>query len=143
MHTPSGSGRLRGDINVTPLVDIVLVLLIVFIVLTPVVNSAAALPAARYGQRAEGRALTLVLGLQAGQPFVSLDDARADRLPLEGLDPLRGRLSRAMDRGEALQLKADRAATFRQVDTLLAFCRGCGAQEAQLVVDSLPEGGPR
>lgn len=143
MQTPASAGNLRRDINVAPLVDIVLVLLIIFIVVTPAVNSAATLPAARYGQQGEGRALTLVLGLQAGQPFVSLDDARAERFPLTALDPLQAKLSRAMDRGEALQLKADRATTFRQVDTLLAFCRTCGAQEAQLVVDSLPEGGPR
>lgn len=33
-----GSGNVRSDINVTPLVDVVLVLLIIFMVLTPVVQ---------------------------------------------------------------------------------------------------------
>ncbi len=33
-----GSGSLRTDINVTPLVDVVLVLLIIFMVITPVVQ---------------------------------------------------------------------------------------------------------
>ncbi len=33
-----GSGNLRSDINVTPLVDVVLVLLIIFMVITPVVQ---------------------------------------------------------------------------------------------------------
>src|SRR5512142_2458255 len=33
-----GSGSLRSDINVTPLVDVVLVLLIIFMVITPVVQ---------------------------------------------------------------------------------------------------------
>ena len=33
-----GSGPMRSDINVTPLVDVVLVLLIIFMVITPVVQ---------------------------------------------------------------------------------------------------------
>jgi biopolymer transport protein TolR len=33
-----GSGNMRSDINVTPLVDVVLVLLIIFMVITPVVQ---------------------------------------------------------------------------------------------------------
>ena len=33
-----GSGSMRSDINVTPLVDVVLVLLIIFMVITPVVQ---------------------------------------------------------------------------------------------------------
>jgi biopolymer transport protein TolR len=32
---PAGSGGLRADINITPLVDVVLVLLIIFMVMTP------------------------------------------------------------------------------------------------------------
>ena len=32
---PSGSGGVRSDINITPLVDVVLVLLIIFMVMTP------------------------------------------------------------------------------------------------------------
>jgi biopolymer transport protein ExbD len=34
----AGGGSLRSDINVTPLVDVVLVLLIIFMVITPVVQ---------------------------------------------------------------------------------------------------------
>jgi len=37
-------GGVKADINVTPLVDIVLVLLIIFIVITPAVNNAVQLP---------------------------------------------------------------------------------------------------
>ena len=33
-----GGGSMRSDINVTPLVDVVLVLLIIFMVITPVVQ---------------------------------------------------------------------------------------------------------
>jgi biopolymer transport protein TolR len=33
-----GSGKIKSDINVTPLVDVVLVLLIIFMVITPIVQ---------------------------------------------------------------------------------------------------------
>ena len=39
---------MKADINVTPLVDIVLVLLIIFIVITPAVNNAVRLPVAKH-----------------------------------------------------------------------------------------------
>ena len=40
---------MKADINVTPLVDIVLVLLIIFIVITPAVHNAVRLPVAKHG----------------------------------------------------------------------------------------------
>jgi biopolymer transport protein ExbD/biopolymer transport protein TolR len=39
MSTGSGSGSLQSDINVTPMVDIMLVLLIIFMVVTPLLQS--------------------------------------------------------------------------------------------------------
>ncbi len=36
---PRAKGQVRGDINVTPLVDVVLVLLIIFMVVTPMITS--------------------------------------------------------------------------------------------------------
>lgn len=58
--------RLRSDINVTPLVDIVLVLLIVFITLVPALPTALAtvLPGPEPGR--EGPALHLALGADGG-----------------------------------------------------------------------------
>ena len=46
-------GGVKSDINVTPLVDIVLVLLIIFIVITPAVNSSVKLPLAKHSPKAE------------------------------------------------------------------------------------------
>ena len=62
MDAPGRAGRIKAEINVTPLVDIVLVLLIIFIVITPAVNSAVKLPLARHSVRpgAPGRTLSLL-----------------------------------------------------------------------------------
>jgi biopolymer transport protein ExbD len=59
-------GRLRSDINVTPLVDIVLVLLIVFITLVPALPTALATVLPRPGPGTEGPVLRLALVASGG-----------------------------------------------------------------------------
>jgi len=73
------ASRLRSDINVTPLVDIVLVLLIVFMTLVPALPRvlSAALPEQGQGPAEEAR-LCLTLAIDgrltvAGRPLASLD----------------------------------------------------------------------
>jgi biopolymer transport protein ExbD len=58
--------RLRSDINVTPLVDIVLVLLIVFITLVPALPTALATVLPRPGEGRTGPALRLALDADGG-----------------------------------------------------------------------------
>ena len=48
MDVGGHKGGVKSDINVTPLVDIVLVLLIIFIVITPAVNNSVKLPLAKH-----------------------------------------------------------------------------------------------
>ena len=51
MDVGGKGGGVKSDINVTPLVDIVLVLLIIFIVITPAVNNAVKLPLSKYSEK--------------------------------------------------------------------------------------------
>src|SRR5688572_19457528 len=52
MGSSSGGGGVKNDINVTPLVDVVLVLLIIFMVITPMLTRGkdVALPKAKINQ---------------------------------------------------------------------------------------------
>ena len=91
-----GGGGVRSDINVTPLVDVVLVLLIIFMVLTPLMEKEMAV---RVPETADPEYLPetppdeapkqVVLTLKAnGQMLLNKDYVTFDELP--------GRLSRAM-----------------------------------------------
>jgi biopolymer transport protein TolR len=145
---------MKAGINVTPLVDIVLVLLIIFIVITPAVNDAVRLPVARRGSAPEDGRRVLVLALAAhrtgagrvdGPGLVTLDARAAgqgldDPGPWPLADPaarerLATRLRRALGPGQDLKVlvKADLDLPFKHVDALLRLCREAGAREASLV----------
>jgi len=141
----------KAEINVTPLVDIVLVLLIIFIVITPAVTDAVRLPAARLSaapDRAEGR---LVLALAArrdpagkvlgpGPVTVAAREpgggpaafALADPAGRAGLAALI-RAAAARSRDLRVFIKADFDLPFKHVNDLLQLCREAGAGEAAVV----------
>ena len=146
---------MKAEINVTPLVDIVLVLLIIFIVITPAVNDAVRLPVARHGSAAEAEGRRLVLALAAHRdaagavdgPGAVTVDARAAGAGLDGAPgpfPLADRAARerladlvrgARARSGDLKvfIKADLDLPFKYVDQLLQLCRAAGAPEAAVV----------
>jgi biopolymer transport protein ExbD len=147
---------MKAEINVTPLVDIVLVLLIIFIVITPAVHHAVPLPTARHGAapRPEPGAhyLTLVLparrdpaGAVAGPGPVQVEGGAGAAFDLA--DPagcrqlvgfVRASVARMGDR--RVFIRADRALAFRHVDALLQLCREGGADEASVVTRDESEG---
>ena len=147
---------MKADINVTPLVDIVLVLLIIFIVITPAVSNAVRLPAARHSaipeKERKASYLTLILaarrdaaGKVAGAGPVQLEgrgakDAEGRPLAFDLASPgdrarlgdlVRASVARLGDR--RVFIKADFDLPFRLVDGLLQLCREAGADEASVV----------
>ncbi len=147
---------MKADINVTPLVDIVLVLLIIFIVITPAVNNAVRLPVARHSfipeRERNASYLTLVLaahrdasGALSGPGTVLVEgqagkDAQGRPVSFDLADPAgRGRLVGFIRNAVAylgdrrVYLKADLDLPFRQVNDLFQVCREGGADEASVV----------
>ena len=145
---------MKADINVTPLVDIVLVLLIIFIVITPAVNKAVRLPAARHAARPEDAgSLTLVLAARrnAAGAVDGLEPVRVEGPGIreaqgQGLEPFaladadgRRRLEACLRKaaagpgGPRVFIKADLDLPFRQVNELLQVCREAGVANPSVV----------
>ena len=147
---------MKADINVTPLVDIVLVLLIIFIVITPAVNNAVRLPVAKHSfipeKEANADYLTLILaahrdaaGAVAGPGTVLVDgrrgkDDQGNPISFNLADPAgRGRLVGFIQNAVAylgdrrVFIKADLDLPFREVNDLFQVCREGGADEASVV----------
>ncbi len=93
-----GAGTIKSDINVTPLVDVVLVLLIIFMVITPVVQmgylvrvppkAPANLPPSAVNDQ-------IVLRLMPeGRIFINKDEVPADQFPQRIRDIIQGNPSK-------------------------------------------------
>ena len=116
-------GTVTAEINVTPMIDVMLVLLIIFMVVTPGIVQAS-LPAARTAAYEPERHPTLVIdrrgaySLDLGRRFEEVPDAR-----------LRARLAEvyaARPDDHVLYLKADRNARYARVLTALDAARQAG-----------------
>lgn len=167
MDSGGNGGRVKADINVTPLVDIVLVLLIIFIVITPAVNDAVRLPVAKHSvkpqQKPDAHHLSLMLpalrdaqGRVLGPGKVLVDDAEAKdqagstqafALADEaGRKQLRSFIATSVKRldDKRVIVKADADLPFKYVNELFQLCREGGASEASIVTreDKRPEGRP-
>lgn len=156
-------GGAKSDINVTPLVDIVLVLLIVFIVITPAVNDAVSLPAARNSQKHVGeqgvKYLNLMLPVDREKSKdgvlvpanVLLDDPDANResgnqvgwnmTTQKGRAALVGYIQNNVSQlgDKRVFVKADAALPYKYVDELFQICREGGADEASIVTSEIKD----
>ncbi len=102
-------GGAMADINVTPLVDVVLVLLIIFLVVTPMLSSGidVKLPKAKTAVEEKDMGQNLVVGVKGdGRVYVDKTEVTKETLVAE---IIKVRASRA------LVLKGDKTATYRQV----------------------------
>ncbi len=153
MDTGGSKGGMKADINVTPLVDIVLVLLIIFIVITPAVNNAVKLPLAKHAPKVEQQQdsgqkyLTLMLTSKRNDKYevigpgaILIDDKdakdmrffinnEAQRQQLE--DFISRNVSQLNDK--RVFVKADADLPFKYINELVQTCRKGGADEASIV----------
>jgi biopolymer transport protein TolR len=123
-----GPRALKADINVTPLVDVVLVLLIIFMVITPLIRQShpVQLPAARAGAPASAKVESLVLTIGADQKLWLGDEA----LAVAQLGPaLSARHGRA-----ALLIKADSSLSMRELRPLLSQIKAAGLSQIAFAV---------
>jgi biopolymer transport protein ExbD/biopolymer transport protein TolR len=153
MDAGGSKGGMKADINVTPLVDIVLVLLIIFIVITPAVNDAVKLPLAKHAPKVDApneggeKYLTLMLTSKRNEKWevtgpgpVLIDDKDAKDLRFY-IDNERQRqqLEDFINRNVSLHqdkrvfVKADAELPFKYINELFQVCRKGGADEASIV----------
>ncbi len=127
-----------SQINVTPLVDVMLVLLVIFILTAPFLGSAIKLdlPRAAAGAPAAPVAQTLLLELdRQGQTLLNGQPVSTEQLA-------RGLAEVAASRpGVELQLRADQAVPYGQVVQMLALAQQAGIARIGFVTD--PTAPPR
>jgi biopolymer transport protein ExbD len=130
-------GRPRGgsiaEINVTPMADVMIVLLIIFMVATPIVSTAPVpLPTAVHPAEHKGETLKLTLRVNGA---VVIDGVPlADSVSLSEYLAARASATRALQ----ILIQADRDATYRELSPVLTACRDSGATEVALAAELRP-----
>jgi len=138
LEKPAGH-KPMSDINVTPLVDVMLVLLVIFIISAPLMASRLALelPRAEAPATAPAPAASVQIGLDAqGQLFW-------DDQPVEAAT-LRQRLEEQARRDPQteLQLRADTAVPYGRVVQLIGLAQQAGLSRIGFVADPPPAAPP-
>ena len=131
MKTGDKSGHLMSDINVTPFVDVMLVLLIIFMVTAPMMMQGmdVALPEATAEPLdSEKEHLIITLNTQ-NEVFINDFKVSVDGLGEKLSNILQGRAEREVF------LKADRAITWGIVAQVMAEIKGAGVEKLGMVTE--------
>ena len=125
--------KINSNINVTPMVDVMLVLLIIFMVITPMLQNKVPVDMAKVDNRHRHA------GCRQGRCHCRGDHARWRRIPGAGQGRDRASLARkvrdklADTPGKTIYIRADARAQYRAVEDAIDAVRTAGVDEVGLL----------
>ena len=125
-------GQVRAEINVTPLVDVVLVLLIIFMVITPMIARGVSvdLPVTSHHDRKNDDNKDVIVSINAsGDVYVNADKVAIDRLTAAVQEERR----RYPDKG--VYLKADHRIRYGTARAAMEAIHKAGVEDVQIGTD--------
>lgn len=134
-------GGTIADINVTPMADVMIVLLIIFMVVTPMISKGVDVNLPKAANTAEKKSE----GGQAVEVAIRRDSAlflggvRVDG-PTDLRDKIKQRIEDLPDGGKIIQLKADVELPYAEVMKVMDLVREAGAEEVALIAEKKVEG---
>jgi len=133
-----------ADINVTPMVDVMLVLLIIFMVITPMLTKGAQVEKVKAKnaiamQAADKEDAIIVAVTRNGQMFLSPGNKQV--LPEDLPDKVRDLLTNRLDK--TVYIKADKRAKYEGVEDAIDNLRSAGVSDLGLLTEEIPKGEAR
>jgi biopolymer transport protein ExbD/biopolymer transport protein TolR len=129
-----------ADINVTPMVDVMLVLLIIFMVITPMLTKGQQVDLVRTHhpitmQAADKEDAILIAVTRNGGVFLSPGNLRlnADQLPERVKDLLTNRMDKTV------YIKSDARARYGVVEDVIDNIRAAGVDQIGLITELIPD----
>ncbi len=134
MQTPKREYRTLSEINVTPFVDVMLVLLVIFMVTAPMLHQGldVALPKVKGETIKEESSYVTITVNREGQIFI--DD---DPIPISEVADEMRRIKKYWDK--KVLLKADRSINYGLVVKVMAVLREAGIEDIGMVTEPLAE----
>ena len=136
MQADDSGPSLRSSINVTPLADVMLVLLIIFMVVTPMMGSGVDVnvPEAAHASEHPDNEDTLVVSLKGnGEVYINEEEIHGDELLAALMTILEERTDKV------LWVKANEALDYGYVLEMMDRCRNAGATEVALITKVAPD----
>jgi biopolymer transport protein ExbD len=135
--TGSGKGPM-ADINVTPLVDVMLVLLIIFMVITPMLSKGVSVDMAKARnpipmQAADKSDAITVAVTRDGKTYLNTTQMPPEDLPPKVKDLLANRLDKTVF------IRADQRARYEKVVDVVDNLRAAGVDNVGLLTEQLQE----
>ncbi len=129
-------GGIQSDINVTPMADVMLVLLIIFMVITPMLQKGVSVELAQTTnpidmQEADQEDAVLVSVTRDGRFYLGPDDVRLEELPGLVVNMLSGRLDKTV------YVKSDFRARYGDVVAVVDTVRAAGVDRIGLLTERL------
>jgi biopolymer transport protein ExbD len=129
----------NSDINVTPMVDVMLVLLIIFMVITPMLQKGVSVNLAKTDNpskmpEADKEDSLIVAVMRDGQIYFNSDKVTADALA----DKVKDRLANRTDK--RIFVKADAGARYGDVVSVVDNVRSAGVDELGLLTEERKQG---
>ena len=130
-----------AEINVTPMVDVMLVLLIIFIVITPMLSKGISVEMAKTKnpstmQAADKEDAVLVAIARDGRTYLGTDQLAPDQLPAKVKDLLTNKLDKTV------YVRSDARARYERVVTVIDEIRNAGVEQLGLITEEIQGAAP-
>jgi biopolymer transport protein TolR len=140
MAVGGSKGGPMADINVTPMADIMIVLLIIFMVITPMLQKGVdvRLPVAGNTKERKDEPKSIVVAVKKdGTTY--LGGTRLDN-QAELLPQVKERLQDLPEGARIMYLKADEQLPYSEVMKVMDLCREAGVEEVALIAEAKVQG---
>jgi biopolymer transport protein TolR len=138
MSVGGGGGEYKSDINITPLVDVVLVLLIIFMVITPLLQMGYDVKVPPKVNQPPDTApppdLIIVSLTPASKIYLNKEEVTGQVLSLRLTEILKNRANKT------IFFSGDDGATYADVIQVMDRCRNAGAKNIGIVMEAVPVG---
>ncbi|HVQ28240.1 MAG TPA: biopolymer transporter ExbD [Vicinamibacteria bacterium] len=140
MSVGGKKGASMADINVTPMADIMIVLLIIFMVITPMLQKGVdvKLPSAANTKERKDEPKTIVVAIKQDATTylngIKIEN-QADLVP-----QIKERLEELADTNKVVYLKGDENLTYAEVMKVMDYCREAGVEEIALIAEQKVQG---
>ena len=133
-----GATEYKSDINITPLVDVVLVLLIIFMVITPLLQMGYDVKVPPRNQDPNPAPpptdLVIVSLTPQNKYYLNKEEVNLQTLSLRLTEILKNRANKTVF------FSGDDAATYGEVIKVMDLCRTAGAKNIGIVMETVPVG---